>query len=360
MARPGGPGLSPAEWDGLAADTIIALLQFEGAVTSREIEAKISEQPWGDNRHPIDAIHVTNALKALAGEGAIEKTPGRTRGGRVISVWHLPDPTDAVQRRMARKRLLQARYEGWATGTETKLALVGQAGEDVVASSLAAAAPKAGYKLLPLGSDGLAEVHGVPVPYGPLDNGATVVAYDQSGAPAGHATLLVEVKNVREHIYPAAQELHALLSKAAQLQTEQPDRPYLPVLVTRWVHQSTYWMASQCGFLVAAQTEFRRQFIADVPSRLDKGDNRLHLLDEVRGELGYLDLVATDGGSHDALVRWFERVPPDQFVSYTEKWATVGPAIAGTSRALAQGGGQAFAEQLRQDVQQATGRTPTW
>lgn len=348
---------TPAEWTELAADTILALLAEQHAVTSREIEARISEQPHpGAGGDRIDAIHVTNALRNLASERAIVKTIAPSRGGAPSGIWHLPAVTSRIDKAAQRKRLLDVRYRGWAQGTSTKSSLIGPAGEAAVDQALNASAPTVGYQLLPKSRGHLTTVHGIAVPGGPLDNAANLTNYDK-GAPAAHATLLIEVKNVREHVYPPSAELHQLLHKSAQLQALMPTANLLPVLVCRWAHYTTGVMAAQCGFLLADQRRGTRQWVTNAPSRATQ-----QKLDEVRTELGFLDLSYHDPSVPDSgLVAWLNKVPSSVIDTYPSKWRTVAPHVLPVSRALRTGHvGQAHRDSLRTAVAAATGAKASW
>jgi hypothetical protein len=134
-------------------------------------------------------------------------------------------PKRAVQTAAARKRLLHARYLGWAMGTKRYGAgIVGPGAEKVVHESLMAAAPS-GYRLFEPQRGEVRQMFGAPVPGGPLDNGATLQLVDDKGFPAGSVVVPIEVKNRRDWVYPEAPELHQLLSKAAALAARIPRPP---------------------------------------------------------------------------------------------------------------------------------------
>jgi hypothetical protein len=118
---------------------------------------------------------------------------------------------------------------------------------------------------------------------GPLDH---AVIYTPSG-PDGMLTqpvaVPIEVKNLRDWIYPSSQELYQLLWKSAKLQQERPEARIAPVLVCRRAHYTTFCMAKALGFFIV---QTRRQYI----DRVDQ-DRLL----EVRVELGFTDLDAQEG-----------------------------------------------------------------
>jgi hypothetical protein len=67
----------------------------------------------------------------------------------------------------------------------------------------------------------------------------------------------IEVKNLREWLYPRTPEVHQLLYKAAALQVGHPDHRWSPSSFCRRAHTTTYYMAFQLGFHVV---DTRSQF----------------------------------------------------------------------------------------------------
>ena len=120
---------------------------------------------------------------------------------------------------------------------------------------------------------------------GPLDSAGITVPLDRQGMPGEPVTLLFEVTNVRQWLYPSAEEPFQLLGKAVVVQRAQPDAAIVPVLVCRKAHPTTYWMAKQLGLMVI---DLERQFIGAVDE--DK-------FMEVRNELHFNDLALGEGPS---------------------------------------------------------------
>ncbi|MER5917830.1 hypothetical protein ABT124_48000 [Streptomyces sp. NPDC001982] len=150
----------------------------------------------------------------------------------------------AVTAAAARKRLLQARYLGWASGTKSGgTGVIGPALESVVHASLVQVAPH-GYRLVrPEGGGDISQLLGAPVPIGPLDNAALLTVLDhQTFRPTGTYWTLIEAKNLRLCIYPIHPELHQLLAKSASLQVANPGVSFVPVLVCRRAHYLTFRM----------------------------------------------------------------------------------------------------------------------
>jgi hypothetical protein len=228
-----------------------------------------------------------------------------------------------VQDAAARKRLLQTRFVTWASGSAaTGTGVIGKAGEQVVHAALTAAAPY-GYRLInPVGGEARVLL-GSPVPGGPLDNAAFLTTMDSAQLiPTGQYVALIEVKNIREWIYPPAPELHQLLDKAARLQQNHPDRHFLPVLVCRRQHTLTAHMAEHLGFYVIAT---KRQY---VPASLAGPD-----LDAVRTGLGY-DLEPWDERAPPAMVRHFSTTLQGVADRTASRWHNSAVALADHFAAL--------------------------
>jgi hypothetical protein len=115
-------------------------------------------------------------------------------------------------------------------------------------------------------------------------SGVTVLVSDD-GVPGDPVTLLFEVKNVRQWIYPSAAEHFQLLTKALLVQRAQPDAAPVPILVCRKAHVTLFWMAKQLGFMVI---DLEHQFIGAV--------DELRMM-EVRNGLWFTDLAIGDGPS---------------------------------------------------------------
>lgn len=303
-----------ARWAVQALEEMVA---SEHAVVWPEVEAKAADRAWGQVGGHIDPHHLTNARHQLTSRGVIDSEIRATRGGRSIEVLMSPSgPKRAVQAAAARKRLLHARYLGWAMGTKRYGGgFVGPGGEAVVHQSLLAAA-SSGYRVFEPERGEVRRLFDEPVPGGPLDNGALLQLVDDHGFPTGTVVVPIEVKNLRDWIYPEAPELHQLLSKAAQLQRAHPDLPFAPVLVCRKAQHTTFRMAKALGFYVV---DLRRQFL------LPASDLTESRVGEVRKELGY-DLEV-QAGSFPLLVRHFTTYLPSVATRTAQRWARNGPAL---------------------------------
>jgi hypothetical protein len=291
-----------------AAAATLGLLDVHYALAHAELEARIAEASHVGSTDNIDPHHITSALRELNATGQIQWDNATARGGQHIATIQ---PTNTARRATkiaqaaARKRLLFARYNGWAqSSVRYPQGLIGPAGERAVRTALAAAGT-----LRPAEPDfgETRRLLGMPL-NGPVDSAGYLVALDKAGLPSAPITVLVEVKNIRSWIYPNSPELYQVLDKAATLQERHPERPILPVLACRRAHKTTFWMASQLGFMVIAM---ERQFV----DRVDTAE-----LLEVRNELHFQDLhVVTEPA---ARVRdRFRDVIPDHAAKFAATWA---------------------------------------
>jgi hypothetical protein len=291
-----------------ARTAILDVLANQHAVVHPELEARISEAGHAGDPENIDPHHVTTALRELRDAGQIEWVQAPTRGGREVTTiqpYNARNRTTKIEDAAGRKRLLYARYEGWAQGTKRHPhGLIGPAGEQALRNAISASGA------LQPASPGAGEVSkllGVTLP-GPLDSGGYLVPLSASGLPRSPVTVLFEVKNLRSWIYPSGSELYQLLHKAVVLQTAHPEQPIVPVFVCRKAHKTTFWMAKQLGFVTI---EMGIQFVGDVAE-----DELL----EVRNELHFQDLARGHGPSlriQDRLSDTLPRTSPQ----VAEQWA---------------------------------------
>jgi hypothetical protein len=277
--------VTAAEYDARAADRIREIIADQHAVVRREVESRISEGYWSSSGQNINPHHVTNALRDLVQSGELEWVTGPTRGGTQIETLQPTNRAgraDRIDRAAARKRLLYGRYLGWASGTKRHpRGLIGPAGEAAARSGILESG-----SVLPTepGAGAVARLLGLRLP-GPLDSAGVTVPISGDGVPGGAVTLLFEVKNIRQWIYPSAPEPYQLLAKGVLVQQARPDAALVPILVCRKAHVTTFYMAKQMGFMVI---DMGRQFIGAVEE-----DKML----EVRNGLWFTDLALGDGPS---------------------------------------------------------------
>jgi hypothetical protein len=309
---------------GMAA--IQGMIRAFDAIVWGEIIARATDYSWDDapDRRRIDQHHLRTALDRLLKRGDVVQTTSPTRGGRQVGVYHFPlTPSNRrqVEKAAARKRLLEARYLGWASGTDVSRGVIGAAAEDTVHSSLREAAPQIGYRLLDPIHGSVSVVLNQLVPAGSLDNAA--VAYLPSLEKP--VLLAIEVKSLRPWVYPSTGPLYQLLYKAASLTTLLPNVLVLPVFVCRRAHITTYRMARDLGFHVIDTLGI--QWLPRLASIEESA------VVEVRQELGYVDLRFQQA-SDRYLVKQFATVIPSVAGQRTARWQTVGSHFGAIYQAL--------------------------
>lgn len=265
---------------------ILAILDAEHALVKPEALARLAEGYHHHDSRNVDP-HVTGvALQELEQEGrVVTSSTTATRGGTRIATIQPADQrrrNTAIAKAAARKRLLYARYLGWARGTERyPHGLIGPAGERAVRAAIVESAamqphsPSAGP---------IREILGVRL-NGAADSGGYMIPM-VAGLPQPPVTVLVEVKSIREWIYPTSSELYQVLHKCAWLKQNHPDVPVVPMLICRRAHKTTFFMAKQLGFIVI---EMAAQFVGDTVEEQP--------LLEVRNGLAFLDLYRGSGPS---------------------------------------------------------------
>jgi hypothetical protein len=187
--------------------------------------------------------------------------------------------------------------------------VVGPAAERVVHSSLLRAAPQAGYRLENPTRGTAGTILGGPVPIGPLDK-CGFAALRGRGPARAVVALPIEVKNLRDWLYPANAEVYQLLAKAALLQCDHRDVPIMPLLIARRMHVTTFRMFKDLG-AYAIQT--KRQYVGAV----EGGGERFQ---EVRVGLGLLDMIQLPGDD-DLITGRLIRVVPRDAQRVSEDWA---------------------------------------
>jgi hypothetical protein len=319
------PSRPPEHYIRLAKQAIRELVDTADATVPAEMEARISDMQWKSLPYPIDPHHVTTARAELVAENVLASATSATLGNRQVTVFHFKDTRGrltAIRNASARKRLLQGRYQGWASGTPKAHGVIGPAAERVLHASLVAAAPH-GYRLVNPDGGEVREVLGAPVPGGPLDNGAFFQPLDATGLPEPAILLPIEAKNVRSWIYPRAPELHQVLYKGAALKVAHPNLPIVPVLMCRRAVTMTFWMAEQLGFQVI---QAKAQFLP--PDTIDP-----QAVQEVRNGLGYFDLTQGDD-AHPFVVWQLQNPIPDVASVRADRWAASAPVLVDFFRTL--------------------------
>lgn len=305
----------------LGRQAILDLLDQEHAAAWLEVEAKVADREWPGIGTPIDPHHLSQARIDLLRAGEIRTVAASTRGGREVTVLTTGAPRrrTAIDRASARKRLLLTRYLGWAQGTDKQSGIIGSAGEVITHQSLVASAT---FRLLNPAGGQVGRLLGVPLS-GPLDNAVIYTPIDSVGLPGAPVTVPIEVKNIRDWIYPSSQELYQLLTKAADAQSQRPEHLIAPVLICRRAHFTAYRMAKDLGFFII---QTRRQYLPQsVP------EDRLF---EIQSELGFQDL-STEPGPDPRLRHFMVDIFGPQALAKAAKWRdTVASPLADGFRSM--------------------------
>ncbi len=300
--------LSPEEYVTLGSDLILQLLDDQLAAPWLEVEARLADLPWTSSGQRVDPHHLSEARVRLERSRRLQITRSRTRGGRDIGLLQATGGRRATAIEVAarRKRLLMGRYLGWSQGSPSRPGLIGPAGERAVHASLLAsgsfvlANPNGGQ------TNRFLDVH-LP---GALDNAGFYIPLT-TGLPGQPVSFAVEVKNQRDWIYPVSQELYQLLDKAALLQRTRPQQLLVPILICRRAHLTAFRMAKDLGFFII---DTQRQYISTI-------DNEA--LNEVRAELGLLDLTA-DTGPDPRIIRRMTLTFPPHAATSAARWRQAG------------------------------------
>jgi hypothetical protein len=205
----------------------------------------------------IDPHHLATARALLLNAGLVNRTIGAV-GGRPITVFVDAQAMTrygrktAVTREAGRKRRLYGTLWGW-TGTPK---LCGQVAERQVAATLESLAGRALWLDQARGAGEVRAIRGIKVPGGPLDNAGSI-AVDPARPNAGFVDFVVEVKNVRQTLYPEHREIYDLLWKAGHF----PD--HVPILIAPRIHHNTFLLFKAVGALGYPST---RQSFAGPPA----------------------------------------------------------------------------------------------
>lgn len=304
-----------------ARGVLLGLLVDHLALTWSEIEARAADEPAPRTPHRIEPHHLGTARSRLFKPPDHWHSQEPTRGGRLVRIFH-PPPSfidgRGLRRRFetaaGRKRLLEGRYLGWASGQQSVPSLIGRGGEWAVQASLREASTRAFLvpELPTVEIPNVRTLFGAPVPIGPLDNAARLMV------DGGRVVqLVIEVKNVREWLYSSSQEVFQLLAKASALQEQNKDQLIVPVLICRRSHATLMRMAFDLGFYIIPT--FVQYVYA--PYFADN-EKRLKYLAEINTELRYNIKLADKPVPH--LVRQLSLTLPGVAQRQAERWRDVG------------------------------------
>lgn len=258
------------------------------AASKIELEAKLIESHF-DNV-PFEPAHLQDARNVLLASEELIIERRETRGGSRPPILVTTDQrrrARRVENASARKRLLMSRYYSYVQGGQTgSQSLTGDAGELAFHAAFLRASVGPTLATLTRGVPSVQQILGMQVD---LDNAFVLTPLDKithAPVPPYGIQVLVEVKNLREWIYPRTQELYQVLDKAARLQAAHPTASFLPVLVCRRVQQTTLFMAAELGFFVI---DARRHYFPQ-HAHIDP-----EALRELSTELGLADITQENG-----------------------------------------------------------------
>lgn len=312
-------GLDRHGWVTVAEQAVYELISSSLAAphVEVEVEARLFDNGWSRPGYakPITFFpHIIDeARNNLVAGGNITVIQHITKGDAAIELYVPSEQhkrTAAIEKATRRKGMLYARF---LRASRT----FGAAGETVLRRSLNRAALETGYQPM---EPGFGEVRRIGnfVTAGPLDPGAWLTVKGADGLPLHQHALVIEMKNRRLTLYPRHKEVHQLLDKAAQLQTQHHDLPVVPLLVCRRAHDRLFWMAKDLGFLVHAS---RKHFL-----NLQKGITEA-TISALRTELGLDDLTIDSDTAAHHIVGLFSSTLPGQATAVAKRWATVGSLL---------------------------------
>jgi hypothetical protein len=273
----------------------------EGAFIWPEVSVRLGEQDWiarsGDPdldrcpRRNLDPHHLRWARRALTAQGMLRDEPRNFGSGITVPCLVYVPALESrgrkteVERRAAHKRRLYHRYLAWTQNPD----LCGRVAEKVTLASLRATEGLVVDPALKIGH--VRELEGRRIEAGPLDAAGHVVT---SYSPMRSVPFGVEVKNVREMLYPKSLEVWDLLGNIA------PYPDVLPMLVTRRLHYTAYKMLEDLGVFARY---LNRQWFA---KSIDGTE-----FAEVCSEFGFRDAerVEDPREPHPAMVKAFRDLP---------------------------------------------------
>jgi Holliday junction resolvase len=228
--------LTPQERLAVAEKRLVSVLGRHGVATSRTIEQKIADA--GPTNQRIDPHIITQARSKLSEKGIIKEY---RRGG---APWYYLAAADKafVDKRLA----LLAKLHAKATKNAVTMK-VGQTLEIAVFRALGAATEAkkgqflGGFLDLDEHDDGGLYKKEEPKMFsGRKAPQGRCLDFIAVGEKLGAG---IEVKNLREWIYPQREEVKALLSKALAFDV-------VPVLIARRIHFSAFSVLNRCGVIL--------------------------------------------------------------------------------------------------------------
>jgi hypothetical protein len=291
--------LTDDELEAFAEQSLIQLIREREAAVLAEAVAILAESEWLRQRVPdfpyprLDPHVVRRARRVLIETGDLVELTSRPSGREVKALVHGPllrsrGKKTAIERAAATKRAVYRSYLTWTTDNS----LCGGVAERVVVASM----EKSRGLLYPTTTPGnVREIDGQQIAGGrTVDAKAHVVVDpDAPGRPARPLIPIgVEVKNIRQEVYPDSVEVWELLTKLAPLSG------VVPVLICRRSHPT---LAKMFGDLGAIVRWTNTQWFSD---RIPDAD-----FARITRQLSFSDArrVAKPEPSSPALVGFFEK-----------------------------------------------------
>ena len=277
----------------LSKKRIKSVLRERLYATNRQLESKISES--GPFNQRCDPHVITHALRELVASGEVAKIAHPVHQ---TAFYHLPEMLNKAKTRKlltARQAVIDPLYSRYLQLAQHDSHLCGDALETVIRDGFSQVSSylELGSKSQPLLSFGDKTLPGA------LDG--TYMLSEKS------LLLAVEAKNIREWIYPDAQQLWSLLNKANTISS--PSCPVLPVLICRKIPYYAFAAFKQLGIL---GFEIHCQFFD--PSL------ETELIDiKHKDGLGFHD-IQTELSAPERLVRFLEKTIPDHGAEFAAKF----------------------------------------
>lgn len=217
---------------------LLDLLSDRFVIPWFEAESRISSTGW-KSFLKVQPLQLHEARESLASSNLI--LVERTKHSIPVVTIRLPFPQNRKKELTRLRGFRRKLYRNYLKWTNDQI-LYGKHAERVVLDSLKAVASEAALHVPPQVPGSIDQIKGVQVSPGPLDAFAYILELPHLGY---EVTLVAEVKNINDWIYPWTKELWELLVKAAHLATYIP---VLPVLVCmRWAYPTSN-MAKDIGF----------------------------------------------------------------------------------------------------------------
>lgn len=298
----------------------MAFAKDRGAFLWPEALAVLSETDWIRSHvfagFPeawfVDPIHLGAARTSLVKQGMLRQET-TLLGGRFVTAYLWTEDLTRYGRRTdirslaSTKRRLYRRYLQWTGRT----ALCGGHAEALVETALRSLTGRALWLPSTFRRGNVREVMGRPIAGGPLD-AAGFWATDRDDPTKPFVPFVVEVKNLRDSLYPWDNEVWDLLAKASAF----PD--VVPVLVARRLHQMTFNMFKDLG---ALGTLLGNQVFS---TAIDAEDFR-----RVTTGLSLHNAERSDAESvMPRLAAFFGRTGPEQASGFLERWKVAAGTVA--------------------------------